>query len=62
LYFFHWKGGDHKIALKFEHGFFAGTMFGFEGIEHIFGDHGLELMGVVFPHQKKQDVNIKCIP
>jgi hypothetical protein len=36
--------------------------FDFGGIEHIFGDHGLELMGVVFPQQKKQDVNIKCIP
>jgi hypothetical protein len=43
-------------------GFWQELCFDFGGIEHIFGDHGLELMGVVFPQQKKQDVNIKCIP
>jgi hypothetical protein len=43
-------------------GFWQALCFDFGSIEHIFGDHFLELMGVVFAQQKKQDVNIKCFP
>jgi hypothetical protein len=50
------------LPLNLNMGFWQELCFDFGGIEHTFGDHGLELMGVVFPQQKKQDVKIKCIP